>query len=284
MTLPLQVVDSELLRSLEAWRATLDAAPSVPEAPGHGSEVYTEDDTWRCKLANARLIDRNTGEIRGVDCGSWSCVEHGSKKAWRWRERVHRAEWRLMLTLSLVPEDRGEARVAWAKLARWLRRSKVKPLGRKGGPSRVVRGMTTYLRVLELGSERGMRHWHVLTTCEYIDVYELSEYAVQSGLGEVVWVSVVNSVDGATYYLLGYVMKSLGVKDERTQGWRKVTVSRDIPAWPEHLARRFPWNPESDTGAQWELVGSTDAPRRPTLHGGQLIEALKGGKVGEFQS
>jgi len=196
---------------------------------------------WTCPYADLELRDGATGEVRSLDCKRWSCIEHGPRLAWRWRQRVGMVPWRLMLTLTLVPEDRDEARRAWARMRRWLK----------------ARGLRTYLRVMELGPLHGMRHWHVLVDCAWIDQADLSTTAAECGLGSVVWVSKVKDPVAATWYLLGYVFKSLGVEDERQDGWRKLTVSRNIPSWSRVLEARADHRaPGFDS--YWRVVGRTD--------------------------
>lgn len=201
-------------------------------------ELHKPPDRWLCPLQGMRLFNFATGEVLAMDCKRWACVEHGPKLAWRWRTRVSMVPWKLMLTLTLVPENQADARKAWQRVARWLR----------------SKGMTTYLRVMELGTEHGMRHWHVLVDLDYVAQAELSTQAVVAGLGRVVWVSKVKSREGATYYLLGYVFKSLGVEDERQRGWRKLTVSRNIPNWDKVVSARhdIPANSSSD---HWMVTG-----------------------------
>jgi len=204
-----------------------------------GSEGETPSDRWVCPLQGNRLFNFVTGEVLAMDCKRWACVEHGPKLAWRWRQRVSMVPWKLMLTLTLVPEDQATARRAWQRVARWLRSE----------------GMRTYLRVMELGDEHGMRHWHVLVDGPaFVDVRELSVYAEASGLGKVVYASRVKSREGATYYLLGYVFKSLGVENERQRGWRKLTVSRSIPSWEKVLEARHDI-PARSAGDHWLVIG-----------------------------
>lgn len=215
-----------------------DTPEALPADAAGEADEGSASKRWDCTLRKGGLLNGQTGEVRELDCKRWACVEHGPKLAWRWRQRVAMVPWRLMLTLSLVPEDRGAARAAWGKMAKWLR----------------ARGMTTYLRVMELGSEHGMRHWHVLVDAPWIEQAELSRRAAEVGLGSVVWVSRVKDRAGATYYLLGYVFKSLGVTDERQEGWRKVTVSRNIPSWPRVVEARADYKAERDPG-HWMVVG-----------------------------
>lgn len=203
-----------------------------------GSERESPSDRWACPLQGMRLFNFANGEVLAMDCKRWACVEHGPKLAWRWRQRVSMVPWKLMLTLTLVPEDQKLARKAWQRVARWLR----------------SKGMRTYLRVMELGGEHGMRHWHILLDIDYVDVRELSLYAVASGLGKIVYASEVHSREGATYYLLGYVFKSLGVEDDRQRGWRKLTVSRNIPSWERVLEARHDI-PPGGAGSHWLVTG-----------------------------
>ncbi len=219
----------------------IDKRPDLAAAEAgadQGSQRSSSPDRWVCPLTGMRLFNFATGEILAMDCQRWSCLEHGPLLAWRWRTRVSMVPWGLMLTLTLVPEDQAAARKAWTRVARWLR----------------GKGMRTYLRVMELGSEHGMRHWHVLLDVPYVDVRELSVYAERSGLGKVVYASKVRSREGAVYYLLGYVFKSLGVEDARQRGWRKLTVSRNIPNWDKVLAARHNI-PEGSGGDHWLVTG-----------------------------
>jgi len=149
-----------------------------------------------------------------------------------------------MITLTRVPEDRKEAGRAWSKIVRWLR----------------TRGVTTYLRVMELGGSNGMRHWHILVDGQRtIPQTELSSYAAKCGLGYVTWISKVHERSGAVWYLLGYVFKSLGVADERQAGWRKVTVSRNIPNWDRVLQARHDVRTGDGAAADWGVVSSPDS-------------------------
>jgi len=225
-----------------------------------GTPTQSRDaaDRWDCKLRKLELVNNATGEVRRLDCKAWSCMEHGPRLAWRWRTRVSMVPWALMLTLTLVPEDRRKARVAWAKMRGFLK----------------ARGMITYLRVMELGPKGGMRHWHVLVDCTFVDQGELSTYCASVGLGSVVWVSGVKDREGAVSYLLGYVFKSLGVTDERQEGWRKLTVSRNIPSWPKVLAARHDTREDSDRGRWFLAVGDF----RHMPRGLSYADWLKAGK------
>jgi len=195
---------------------------------------------WDCSLRQVGLVNGATGEVRSLDCKRWACVEHGPKLAWRWRQRVSMVPWTLMLTLTLVPETQAGARAAWSKMTRFLK----------------AHGMRTYLRVMELGPKGGMRHWHVLIDAPWIEQRELSEVALGAGLGSIVWVSRVKDREGATYYLLGYVFKSLGVTNGRQDGWRKLTVSRNIPSWPKVLRARHDVSSDRDS-SRWDVAVGT---------------------------
>jgi len=233
----------ESLRGLtdDVEYATLFKRPGLAAPKGGADqEPEAEDppDRWACPFKDQHLMNGMTGEVRAMDCKRWSCIEHGPKLAWRWRQRVSSVRWKLMLTITNVPEDQAAARRAWQSLSRWLKR----------------RGMKTYLRVMELGSERGMRHWHVLVDAPFVSVWELSAVAVQYGLGSVVWASRVRSNVGAVWYLLGYVFKSLGNEDQRQFNWRKVTVSRNIPSWPKVLEATHGL-PKYDPSDKWVVIG-----------------------------
>ncbi len=207
-----------------------------------GPEGEPPPDRWVCPLGGNVLLNYATGEVLAMDCKRWACAEHGPLLAWRWRTRVSMVPWKLMLTLTNVPEDQGLARKGWQRLSRWLK----------------TKGMTTYLRVMELGSEHGMRHWHVLVDVDFIPVRELSVFAESCGLGKVVWASQVKSREGATWYLLGYVFKSLGVENARQKGWRKLTVSRNIPSWERVLEARHR-GVDSRAGDRWTVTRRIDS-------------------------
>lgn len=171
---------------------------------------------WRCPYAGWRMLDKSTGESKEFDCKSWTCGVHGPLNKWRWEKRVSGVPWQLMLTITLVPEDRLKARVAWTRIARWLR----------------VQGVTTYLRVMEHGRLHGMRHWHVLVQgTAYLESNALTLNCQAAGTG-FAWVTAVRDRDAAVKYLLKYLFKDLGLaKDARDAGWRRVCASRNIAPW-----------------------------------------------------
>ncbi len=232
-------------------------ASGLEAATQNGHGLKSPSDRWDCQFKYRILLNSDTGEVLPMDCKRWSCIEHGPLLAWRWRQRVSGVPWALMLTLSLVPEDRGQARKAWTEMVRWLK----------------ARGMTTYMRVMELGSEHGMRHWHVLVDARWIDQKELSEQCLKTGLGSVVWVSKVKERDAAIWYLLGYVFKSLGTNDPRQEGWRKLTVSRNIPSWERTLAARA--NAQDPHDGRWGIY--TYVPEDGNIrevHTGKVVTGL----------
>ncbi len=197
-------------------------------------------DTAACRMAGTSL-QSEYGEIVSLSCKEWKCRICGPRNAWRWRLRVSRMEFKLMLLLTNVPEDQVKARQGWTKLWRALKKH----------------GCTEYLRVMELGPEHGMRHWHVLTTgVPFVSVWWLSRLAQESGLGKIVYSRRVYEISGAVDYLLGYVFKSLGVPDERKKAWRAVTCSRGVPNASKALARAYPFR--NADKARWSVAGYVD--------------------------
>jgi len=177
---------------------------------------------WECPYAAKwRMVNKTTGESHDFDCKSWRCPVHGPKLHWRWLQRLGFIPWELMLTFTLVPDDRRVARLAWTALVRWMR----------------ARGVHTYVRTMEYGSRTGMRHWHALVAgTGYIDHAQLSKKAEEVGLGPNVWIARVKDKRGAASYLLKYALKALGEYDTRRDGWRCITASRNVPSWTAHVA------------------------------------------------
>jgi len=201
-------------RRIEAKAALLESKGMLPRVT-----------QWDCRYQRYRLVDKATGESMEFDCKQWSCVVHGPRVAWRWRLRLGAVPWQYMITLTLVPADQRDARVAWARVARWMR---------------ATGHMTTFARVLEYGGRTGMRHWHVLIRGESwdkSDLRSLRDESRKAGLGTRVHVARVGDRVGAVGYLLKYALKDIGVLDARRRGWRCITVSRDIPAYSRVLAR-----------------------------------------------
>jgi len=173
---------------------------------------------WKCPYSAYWMLNETTGEVQDFDCKSWYCGVHAPLQSWRWYKRTEMIPWTTMYTLTLVPEDKKKAAQAWTSMVRWLKKET---------------GMTVYLRVMELGKRGGMRHWHILTDGRPAQNALLSAQASRLGLGRVTWVSFVRNTKGATWYLLGYVTKSLGVYDRRNSGWRRVTCSRKVASWKQ---------------------------------------------------
>lgn len=180
-------------------------------ATGYEKRVAAE--AWRCPYEGWSLLDTVTGLVTAFDCKSWSCIIHGRINAYRWRTRLGVVPWSLMLTLTLVSENREVAASQWLAMRRWLK----------------ARGMRTYLRVLELGEKNGMRHWHILVEgIEYVDVDGLREASKRAGLGERVHAMRIRKREAALRYVVDYLTKSLGSDRSRTSGWRRITTSRNI--------------------------------------------------------
>lgn len=196
-----------------------DGGETRMRSSGVGIRVYNFD----CPYGLWNIVHRDTGELIDFDCQSWSCPVHGPILAWRWRQRLLSVPWQFMLTLTRVPERRVDARVAWAVVARYLRKQ----------------GMRTFVRVMEFGSKTGMRHWHVLLEGEWhakppFDMAELRGVVAGAGFGPRVHVGTQRPEETRSKgvsYLLKYLVKDLGVRDTRTRGWRRITASRSVPSW-----------------------------------------------------
>jgi hypothetical protein len=159
------------------------------------------------------MVVKTTGEVFDFDCGSWNCPVHGPRKRWRWQLRLGAIPWKLMLTLTNVDDDRALARLSWQRVRLFLKKS----------------GMTTFFRVLEFGSQTGMRHWHVLVDLpEKVDVEGLRNVWKRDGEIRRVHAVKVYETGGAVAYLLKYATKDLVGRDTRRRGWRSVSCSRNV--------------------------------------------------------
>jgi len=201
---------------------------------------------WECRLSTWRFMNRSTGELLPVDCKSWACSVHAPMLQWRWRKRVELVRWTLFWTFTLVPESRSEARRIWHNIRRWLRR----------------RGMVTYLRSMEIG-KGGMRHWHVLLAgAARVEFAEVQALAVRNGLGSILWVTKVEDQARMASYVTKYATKGDGSgNEERFQGWRRLTISRDVAPWHvvrERLGQHLPAG--RDTSRGWKLLRPRDVP------------------------
>lgn len=227
--------------SLDSPRLMRHESSAPPLEGGKGGLKTPPSVDWDCRYKDWRWVNETTGEVTRFDCHTWRCVEHAPRLSWRWTVRGRGIRWSHFWTFTLVPEDRDRARVAWRRIVRMLRRY----------------GVVSYLRAMEIG-KGGMRHWHVLVRGPKDIPHEVvSRTAVASGLGKVAWVKRVTDADGAARYVLKYVTKGGLAFGERFKGWRRVTVSRDIPSWVVikelmAAARRGTGDPGND----WRSYGS----------------------------
>ena len=190
-------------------------------------------DQFECSYKSFIMFDENSGEIATFDCKQWKCPVHGPQLLWRWKQRIGYVPWQLFLTLTLVPEDKHQAAAAWTEYIRVLRRDY---------------GVTSYLRTLELGSEGGMRHYHVLLHgSDYIDADRLRALSERVGFGKRTHITAIHDTAGVESYVtktLAYVLKEVGIEDVRTKGWRRVTCSRNLPSWESWKAAINPLAPD----------------------------------------
>lgn len=232
------------------------------EAEGAKRNLLPRGMEWECRHKALRMVDKSTGESVDFDCKSWTCLVHGPRVAWRWKQRLGAVPWQYMLTLTLVPDRPRDARVAWYRLARWLRSSG---------------HMTTFVRVLEFGGNTGMKHWHVLVrgrSWAKQDLARLRDESRAAGLGNRVHVARVGDRVGAVAYLLKYALKDVGVRDARRSGFRNITCSRDVPSWKRVLERLGKGREEGREfaifkgGAELVPVRAIPAALRPPKRGG----------------
>jgi len=186
-------------------------------------------DQFECSYKHFVMFDETSGEVVDFDCRSWKCPVHGPRMLWRWKQRISMVPWQLFLTLTLVPENKAAAAASWTEYIRVLRRDF---------------GVTTYLRTLELGPRGGMRHYHVLLHgTDYINANALRALSERVGFGRRTNIKKIKNAPGVTNYVtkaLAYVLKEVGVDDPRTNGWRRVTCSRNLPSWPSILEKMNP--------------------------------------------
>lgn len=211
----------------------------VPESVSSTAATH-----WRCPARGYELISPSTGEVRAVNCKTWDCAMHRRMLQWQWHERMKRARFTLFWTFTRVPEDLRQAQRAWHALRRWLYRN----------------GVTAYVRATEWSPGLGLKHWHVMTAGKaFISRRGLDKYLPSIGLGSVNHVRSIDDEKAAAGYLLKYVSKSFGT-DYRKR-IRRLTCSRNLPAWEQLREVLFDKN---DDSGMWTLVlkgGATDARR-----------------------
>jgi hypothetical protein len=228
-------------------QVALDSLLDTKETNPKGLGRATRDGTsiWTCRYRSWRMVAKASGESREFDCKSWRCSIHGPMNAWRWKKRLEMVPWQLMLTITLVPNDRDVAAKAWTELVRWLKEQ----------------GVRTYCRVLERGKLHGMRHYHILLHgAAYVDIGDISAKCGEVGFGKHCWVTRVGHAAGALRYILKYLFKDLGLEDSREdRGWRRICVSRNILAWPRIAeARRVALGVDAPDGEYLLWKGGTE--------------------------
>jgi hypothetical protein len=187
-------------------------------------EVSTTHD---CKYIKWHWLNVNTGEIKPFNCGSWSCNQHRSAVAYHWACRIAEASPQRMFTLTNIPHNKTEAYLGFQQLIRDIR----------------AEGMAIeYARFFELGSQTGMRHFHLAQKGDYIPVRWLSKRASANGLGKIVYAEECYGA-GPAFYLGKYITKD----DFSLTGWRKVASSKHF--FPE---KELP----ADLRDDWTLIKS----------------------------
>lgn len=209
--------------NLHLFKSRIDEHPILSSGEGQTTDAINERPTriqgWECPLKHWGLVNETSGEIIELDCKSWKCLVHAPKMMWRWRTRIDwSGPFTLMLTITLVPEQKEPRQEAWRKLARYLKQA----------------GVIHSIRVVELGHNTGMRHWHVLIgPVKRIEKKLLNEMVLASGLGEVCWISRIKDARHARNYVLKYLCKDLNAgsvyrKERRIQANRAVVSWRSI--------------------------------------------------------
>lgn len=223
-------------RTLDELHIDIDNNTPWPWMPGKAQ--------FTCPYQHYKLLNEDTGEVVDFDCKSWKCSLHAPRQLYRWKTRVSMVPWQLFLTLTLVPEDKVQAGKAWTEYIRVLKRDF---------------GVSTYLRTLELGQKGGLRHYHVLLHgASYIDANTLRALSERVGFGRRTNIKRVTDKAGAVHYVtkaLNYCLKEIGLEDPRLKSWRRVTVSRNLPNWPNTVAKLYPLEKvEKDPDARWLLT------------------------------
>lgn len=193
-----------------ATNAGIGYVPTVEERV----QMHLEDQThslYVCPNAWAlrqSVINEQTGEVRPVRCGSWSCLYCGPRKVNEWRQLIAEAEPVLHLTLTKAGKTVEEAARALTTFMQALRR------GSKGrGRARVGARQTypvEYFAVLERHSdfEANGFHWHVLIKgVEHIPYEEVIKPLWRSathGKAEIGWIQRIENSRA-----IGYVTKYL---------------------------------------------------------------------------
>jgi len=177
-----------------------------------------------CKYTEWFWLNKETGEVRPFNCGSWNCETHQAAVAYKWAARLARARPERMITLTNIPRDKPQAYLSFQQLIRDIRAAGIK---------------MEYCRFMEVGTKTGMYHFHLGQKGGYVPKRFLSARAEANGLGKITDIRRCRG-EGPAWYLAKYVTKE-GVPE----GWRKVAQSRHF------FAKELPW--ESD-GA-WILVG-----------------------------
>ena len=111
-----------------------------------------------------------------------------------------------MITLTNIPQEKSAAYLGFKQLIRDIRQEGIR---------------MEYVRFLEVGSNTGMRHFHLAQRGDFIPVRWLSQRAAANGLGKIVYAEACRGA-GPAFYLAKYITKD----DNSLPGWRKVASSR----------------------------------------------------------
>lgn len=179
----------------------------------------------KCKYSTWRWLNKDTGEIRPYNCGSWSCPDHRASTAYHWACRVAESTPDRMITLTRLPDTKERARIAFTNLIRDIRAEGIR---------------FEYARFLEVGSKTGMRHYHMAQRGDFVPKHFLSARAEANGLGKITYIEKCYG-EGPAFYLAKYI-----TKDSAPAGWRKVASSRNF-------FRKSPEVP-ADLRTSWVLV------------------------------
>jgi len=167
--------------------------------------LYACPNAWALRQV---IVNEQTGEVRPVRCGSWSCLYCGPRKVNEWRQLIAQAEPTLHLTLTKAGKTVEEAARALTTFMQALRRgSKGRGRARRGArPAYAVE----YFAILERHSnfEENGFHWHVLLKgVEHIPYEEVIKplwLSATHGKAENGWIQRIQNSKA-----IGYVTKYL---------------------------------------------------------------------------
>jgi len=148
------------------------------------------------------------------NCRSFDCEYCAPKMSAVWAKRVLEEHVDWFFTITLVPEDLKQARFAWQKFLRGMRRRY---------------GEFECVRFTERGSLHGMKHYHVLVRCPvvHLDFSWIKSWLVCCGYGEQNAIKKLTSLEHRRR-TIWYVVKYCTKEGHRgfADGERKVDMTQ----------------------------------------------------------